>query len=400
VKILVIAPHPFYVDRGTPIDVDLLVRALSDLGHDVDLACYGEGEAREYERVEIHRAHDVAWLRNGRPGFSVRKLVADALLLPVVLRRVRAEKYDVVHVGEEAVFFAFVLKRLFKLPYVYDMDSSIAQQLVEQLPWLRPMAGLFNRMESRVLRSSLAAAPVCNALGDLAEQRGAPHVEVLHDISQLGDPDAETRGVFLREWGITSPVLLYVGNLQPYQGVDLLLEAFALAVEQGSGLDLVVAGGHPGDIASYRRRSAELGVEERTHFVGPWPAGRLGELLIDAEIVTAPRIKGLNTPMKVFPYMHSGRPLLATALPTHTQLLDSEVAMLAEPVPEAFAEGILRLEKDAELRRSLGAAGRRFVEENHTFEAHRRRVDRLYRYVDSRLSRDPSVLSSQAKGVS
>lgn len=399
-KVLVLAPHPYYIDRGTPIDVDLLVRALSDLGHDVDLVCYGEGDARDYEGVEVYRARDVAWLRNMRPGFSVRKLVADALMLAVVLRRVRAEKYDVVHVGEEAVFFAFVLKRLFKVPYIYDMDSSIAQQLVEQFSWLRPMAWLFDRFEARVLRSSLAAAPVCNALGDLAERSGAPHVEVLHDISQLQDPEAEPRGVFRREWGITSPVLLYVGNLQPYQGVGLLLEAFALAVEEGTGLDLVVAGGHPDDIASYRRRSAELGVQDRTHWVGPWPAARLGELLIDAEIVAAPRIKGINTPMKIFPYMHSGRPLLATAHPTHTQILDSEVAMLAEPAPEAFAEAILRLEKDPELRRSLGAAGRRFVEANHTFEAHKRRVERLYRYVGSRLSSGETAASYRVDGAS
>lgn len=398
-RILVIAPHPFYIDRGTPIDVDLLVRALSVLGHSVDVVCYAEGETREYERVQVHRARDVAWLRDMRPGFSIKKLVADFLMLHAVIRRVRSQTYDVVHVGEEAVFLAILLKWLFKLPYVYDMDSSIAQQLVEQLPWLRPMSWLFDGMESRVLRSSLAAAPVCNALGDLAERGGAPHVEVLHDISQLGDPDAEVRGVFRREWGIVSPVLLYVGNLQPYQGVDLLLEAFALAVQQGSGLHLVVAGGHADDVASYRRRGNELGVEGRTHWVGPWPAARLGELLVDAEIVAAPRIQGLNTPMKVFPYLHSGRPLLATDLPTHTQILDSDVALLAAPVPEAFAAAMLRLEGDAELRRSLGEAGRRFVEANHTFDAHTRRVERLYRYVDSRLNRSPAATNHQGEAL-
>jgi glycosyltransferase involved in cell wall biosynthesis len=96
-------------------------------------------------------------------------------------------------------------------------------------------------------------------------------------------------------------------------------------------------------------------------------------------------MKGINTPMKVFPYLHSGLPVLVTDLPTHTQILDDSVAMLAPPEPEGFAEAIVSLARDAELRQRLGEAGRAFVEGDHTFDAHVRRVHQLYDFLEEDL---------------
>ncbi len=57
--------------------------------------------------------------------------------------------------------------------------------------------------------------------------------------------------------------------------------------------------------------------------------------------------------------------------------------MLAAPTPYGFAEAIVRLTQDADLRRSLGERGRAFVEANHTFQAHTRRLDEIYDLVKS-----------------
>lgn len=390
-RILVIAPHPYYIDRGTPIDVDLLVRALSERGDLVDLACFPEGEPRDYPGVTIHRPRAPAWLREFPPGFSLKKIVADLLLGATVLDLLRRNDYDVIHAGEEAAFGAALVEWFTGTPFIYDLDSSVAQQMVEQFPWLKPLSRLFDGVEAWALRRCVAAAPVCGALAELAEARGAPYVQTLHDISQLDPQTVKPTGLLEERWGIRRPALLYVGNLRPYQGVDLLLDAFRLALEEGSELDLVVAGGRPDDIAAYRSRVEALGRHDRVHFIGPWPADRLGELLAEATILASPRIKGVNTPMKIFPYLHSGRPVLVTELPTHTQILDPGVAMLAEPSPEPFSRAILRLEEDEELRRSLGEAGHRFVEEDHTFEAHRRRVEELYRHVEERVGAGRAV---------
>lgn len=386
-RVLAIAPHSFYIDRGTPIDVDILLRALSERGCTVDLACYHEGEARDYPGLTIHRIEPgEGKLDNIGPGFSGKKLKADRLLHTLAMGLAMQNDYDVVHAGEEAVFIAMRIARKLGVPYVYDMDSSIAQQMVEKMPWLRPVAFGFNWFEARAIRGAVACAPVCHALGDLAKARGAKHYEVLHDISQI-DPDAMNAGDrdLRAELGLSGPVFMYVGNFEPYQGVELLLQGFAESMKRGTEASLVIAGGSDEHLAEYRLEAANLGLDGHAHFIGRWPVDKLGELLGQADVLVAPRTRGINTPQKIFPYMHSGKAVLLTDLPTHTQIVDDTVCMLGQPTPAGFANAIDRLASDAELRARLGAAGRAFVERDHVYEAHRRRVDRLYDFVESRL---------------
>lgn len=385
-RILVLAPHDFYIDRGTPMDVDILVRALSARGYTMDLVTYRAGEDRDYPGLTIHRAATPAWMRPKGPGFSIRKLLSNVAVFLAARRLVKRHEYDVVHAGEEAVFMAIWFRWWKRLPYVYDMDSSVAQQMVEKMPWLKPLAPVFDWFEHRAIRGALAVAPVCNALADLARDRGAAHVVTLHDISQLRPGNNRESGWLRESLDIDGRVLMYVGNFQPYQGVDLLVEAFHVALRRGCEAHLVVAGGSEAKIAQYEARVESLGITDRVHFIGHWPAARLGELLAEADVVTSSRTTGVNTPMKVFPYLHSGRALLATDLPTHNQILTHEVARLAPADAEGFGEAIIELIEDEELRDRLGRSGRAFVERDHVFDAHQRRVDALYEYVEARVA--------------
>lgn len=386
-KILVLAPHPYYVVRGTPIDLDLLLRALTARPHTaVDALVYADGEGRDYPNLNIHRIPSNRITRNTNPGFSLRKLVCDVLLFFQAWSLVRKNRYDVIHAGEEAVFMAMFFRGFYGIPYVYDLDSSIAQQMTEKVPLLTPFAPVLNRLEAAAIRSAIATAPVCNALADLCRQAGAKKVTTLHDISQLEDPGLPQTGWLQRELGTASRLLLYVGNLEVYQGIDLLVESFALAARETDALDLVIVGGTPEDIEAYRKKAERLGVAERTHFMGPRPLEELHRYLAEADILAAPRLRGINTPMKVFPYLHSGRALLVTDLPTHSQILDQDVAFLADPTPRAFADAIVQLASNPELRERLGRSGRAFVEANHTFESHSKRVNELYSWVESKIN--------------
>ena len=184
-----------------------------------------------------------------------------------------------------------------------------------------------------------------------------------------------------KELGIQKDILMYIGNLESYQGIDLLLESFQIVCKKTDIIDLVVIGGIPRNIELYRAKCLKLGIENHVHFCGPRPFNKLDEYLAEADIIVCPRIKGVNTPMKIFPYLHSGKPVIATDLYTHNQILSEKEAYLTPPDPKSFAKAIIHLTINVDLRKKYGENGRKFIEKNHTYRAHSERLNSAYDWL-------------------
>jgi glycosyltransferase involved in cell wall biosynthesis len=184
-KILLLAPHPFYQTRGTPIAVDLVLRVLSERGDRIDVITYPEGEDVDYAGVTIHRTPDLAIVRNIRPGFSWKKLACDIFMLFQAFRLTARNQYDLIHAGEEAVFIGLLLKRVRGIPYVYDMDSSLTQQMVEKYSFLTAIVPLLDFLEGSAVRNAKAVVSVCNALAEDIRKYEPQKVVVIPDISLL-----------------------------------------------------------------------------------------------------------------------------------------------------------------------------------------------------------------------
>ena len=386
-NLFMMAPHPFFQNRGTPIDVLLVVRALSERKNiKIDLLTYNEGTDVTLPNLTIFRIPNFTFAQNIRPGFSFKKLICDFFFFFHAWSLVHRNKYDLIHAGEEAVFMAMFFTFIYKIPYVYDLDSSIAQQLVEKKPMLRVLLPLFNFMEKQAIRRSLANLPVCNALAELCRKNHSNKTVTLHDISQLKNPYAPKTGRLKKELGFQGLILLYCGNLEPYQGIDLLLDSFQLACKKTNKVDLVIIGGVEEDIKYYKEKVHRLGIDKKTHFLGQKPFEQLDQFLAEADILVAPRIRGINTPMKVFPFMHSGKPVLLTDLYTHNQIISSNEAYLAPANPTGFAKGILDLVEDEKLRKQLGEKGRALVEKNHIYSAHQKRLYSIYDWIEEQIA--------------
>lgn len=378
-KVLFLAPQPFYQERGTPIAVERLLKALSEHGDQVDVLTYHEGGDVDYPGIKLHRTTRALFIRNIRPGFSWKKLLTNMFLGVRAFRFLTRDRYEVVHAVEEAVFIALALKLIFKTPYIYDMDSSLSEQMVESRPYLKPVAGLMRWAESLAVRNAKAVVPVCDALVQSIKPYNPEKVLLLPDVSLLEPSDAPVENL-RTTFGIKRTMLMYVGNLEPYQGIDLLIESFAIA-RRTVEADLVVIGGDPASLARYRQKCVEYNIADRVHFAGPRPVEHLGAYLEQADILVSPRIKGTNTPMKVYSYLDSGKALLATRLATHTQVITPDVAMLAEPNPEAFAEQMCLLIADEALRERLGVAGRELIARNYTPAVFTERLNELYDWL-------------------
>lgn len=385
-NILFLAPHPFFQERGTPIAVDMLVRTLAERGDTVALLTYHEGEDRAFPPgVRHHRIKAPPGCRNIRPGFSLKKILCDLYLYRLARRMVRTTKYDVIHAVEESVFIAMHLGRATGTPYVFDMDSSMPTQMADKHIWLRPLLPILRAFERRAARKALAVAAVCDALADLAVEAGAQKVILLRDVPLLDTTSApDPAHGFRIDLGLTEnqPCILYIGNLEPYQGVDLLVQSFA-RLPTGHNAHLVIVGGIESHIQRCRRLAESLGVADRVHLTGPRPIAHMAALMADADILASPRTQGSNTPMKIYSYMAAGKAILATDLPTHTQVLDTDTACLAAPDAAAFALAMNTLIRDADLRARLGHAATQAVEEKYSPAVYRRTVNELYDWIAS-----------------
>ncbi len=382
-RILLVAPQPFYQERGTPIAVRMMVEVLCGQGHAVDLLTYHEGADLDIDGLRILRTPALPGLRHVPIGISWKKLVCDFLISARLLRLALSHRYDVIHAVEEAVFPAILLRSPARVRVVYDMDSLLGESLVCKWRLLRPAERMLRAMERAAIRRSDAVFAVCNDLARHATV-DAPHVPVflIEDValpSQPLDGGAEP----LRELlGFEGRLALYVGNLQRYQGVEQAVRAMA-QLPPALDITLVLIGGTPADVARVRALVHELHVQERVYLLGPRPLAQLGGFLAQADILVSPRARGSNTPMKIYSYMSSGIPILATRIASHTQVLDENCALLVEPNPQALATGFATLATDGAMRVRLGAAARRRAAERYSVEAFRRKVTAAYQKLET-----------------
>ncbi|MFC1809122.1 glycosyltransferase [Candidatus Omnitrophota bacterium] len=381
-KILFLAPHPFYQDRGTPIDVHLVLSAMSERGDSVDLLTFHEGVNREYRNVKIYRINPWKWVKNIKPGFSWKKIICDFFMFIKLIRMLRQKKYDILHVTEESVFMALFISLFFHTPYIYDMDSLMSRQLVDKFRFLKVVDGLFRWCESRAIKKAIAVAPVCNALAEEAQVLGAKKIVLCKDVSLLGQfGDIEVENI-RSQHSIVGPIIMYIGNFVYYQGVDLLIKSFTEVCKHRK-CALVIIGGNPASrMEMYKEMALGLGCADNVYFLGQKRVEQLDNYMKQADILVSPRLHGHNTPMKIFSYLHSGIPVLATRLFTHTQEIPDKAALLASPQVNTFAEAIDRLLDDSDLRERLSKEAISFIEREHTYEALRTAIFSLYEDVE------------------
>lgn len=386
-RILFIAPEPFFENRGTPIAVRNMLRVIGGLGHRIDLVTYYSGENVSLPATTIYRCLKLPF-RNIPIGFSPLKLLLDLLLYLVVVRRLLARRYDVIHCVEEGIYLALLAAPPKDSALCYDMDSSLSEQLTARGRTWRLFAPMFRSLEKWAIRKSTCIVTVCPALTEYARTLGGRK-----PIFQIEDTpvvpreslSAERRRALREHLALGErKAVVYIGNLESYQGIDLLLKAFALVIQEKPDAALIVVGGDPRAVLAKKSVARSLGLERNVVFTGFVLPNRAAPYLSLADIVVSPRTRGTNFPMKVYSYLASGKPLLATNLPVHRQVLTRKTAFLATPTPEGLAQGIIQLLGDSSMRRSLAEAGRDFVEREYNEEAYRRKVEELYRWIAAR----------------
>ncbi len=379
-----LAPEPFFEPRGTPFSEYHRIKALGELGHRIDLVTYPIGRDVALPNLRIFRALRPPFVRSVRIGPSPTKVALDTLMLFTVLRRAFSERYDAIHSHEEMGLVGVWLARWLGIPHLYDMHSSLPQQLgnfnYSESSWLRR---LFTWAEGEMVHRSRVVITICQELQDTVCEMGVGDRALLIENVMGGDvdePASKTPAGIRVEWGVPAdaPLALYTGTFEAYQGVDMLIDAAAVVARRRPDARILVVGGEPAQVASARARAAAAGAGGVMVFTGQQPAREIPGFVQAADLLVSPRIRGTNTPLKIYSYLRSGKPIVATNLLTHTQVLSPEFSRLTPPEPGPFAEAILALIERPDERARLSAAARAVADTKYSRESYMRRTAEAY----------------------
>jgi glycosyltransferase involved in cell wall biosynthesis len=377
-RILVVAPQPFFTPRGTPFSVYCRTLVMAEAGLPIDLLTYGQGQDVDIPGVTIIRIPDFPWFGPVKIGPSLLKLFLDAILVVWTVGCLIRHRYAIVHAHEEAVFFLRFLQPIFRFRLIYDMHSSLPEQLKNyQFTTSRLLIGLFERLEASCLRSADAVITICPELARYAKPLmpdPSRHFLIENSIFEpVKLADREARSTAAAGPAVDAPALpanrrivLYAGTFEVYQGLDTLLEAFAKVHAACPDALLVLVGGTPAQVERLDESARRLGIGDDVMVIQRMPQAMAARYTKDADVLVSPRCHGTNTPLKIYEQLASGVPLVATNILSHTQVLDDQVAFLVEPTPDSMAAGLVKALGDEAARAQVVANAKRLYAEAYS----------------------------------
>jgi glycosyltransferase involved in cell wall biosynthesis len=386
-KVLTVAPEPFFTPRGTPFSVYYRTLVAAEQGMQIDLLTYGEGADVTIPGVRIVRIPRFSLIGPVPIGPSFRKLFLDTwMVLWTVMLLVR-HRYDVVHAHEESVFWCRYLKPLFGFKLAYDMHSSLPQQLANfRFSNSRLLSRIFVALERSALVHSDAVITICPDLDNYTRARTGRQERlfliensIFDDVRLVDGDDSRSETSETPVVTPAGPRVVYAGTFERYQGLELLLEAFAQVRARRPDAELLLVGGRPDQVAKMRALAGRLGIGAACRFTGRVSKRQAGTYLETATVLVSPRIDGTNTPLKIYQQLASGKPLVATRIWSHTQVLTDEVCFLVDPEPATFGAGLLQALNDLQESARRSAAARQLYESAYS---RARYEDKMRRFLE------------------
>jgi len=378
-----IAPTPFFADRGCHVRILGEAKALIALGNQLVICTYPLG--RDIGGVPTERTWPIPWYKKLSPGPSPHKFYIDLLLLWKALRVCYRFRPDVIHAHlHEGMVIGGIISKLFRIPLVADLQGSLTRELLDhrfipEAQWfLRVMYRLektINLLPHRLICSSTHMARLCvdtfglptdcvTALMDgvdleiFAPQRADPALRASLGIA----PDAK--------------VIVFVGMLTEYQGIDLLLEAIPSVVQAVPEAKFLIIG-YPNQ-AFYQQKACSLGVEDYTCFPGKIPYHETPRYLSLAYAAVSPKISTTEANLKLLTYMSMGLPTVVFDNPVNREILGDLGAYAQMADVKALSEALTVLLQDQSHAQRLGDLSRQKAMRDYSWLAIGERLMAIY----------------------
>jgi len=220
-KVILICPQPYMINRGTPLAIKNIASAIVEVGYSVDLVTTHLGKAEVIDGVRVCRIMNVPFIKQLKPGLSKEKLLLMPLIFIKALSLMMINDYDFIVSLEDGALHASILRLLFNKKHVYRMHSlptehSSKLKLYEKI--------VFNNADVLLPILPTEIKTINERLGN--NNKKIIVMEVLpamkNDVVNV-DRVIQLKNIF----GIKNDdvVVLWIGNMAPYQGSSLLFKA-------------------------------------------------------------------------------------------------------------------------------------------------------------------------------
>lgn len=382
-RVLVLAPTPFFADRGCHVRILEEARAAMACGVELRLVTYHIG--RDVPGIPTERIPGFSWYKKLEAGPSWVKPFLDVQLLFRAWKVARAFKPHVIHAHlHEGAFFGAFLKMLLRIPMLFDCQGSLTAEITDH-GFVKPgslLQRFFATLERWINRSSDFIVTSASPTVELLLKDGVPkeRVRALIDGVDTGVFAPQCKGAIRARLGLPEkrPVVAYLGLLNSYQGIDLLLEAAAYLKGQGAKIHYLIMG-FPD--APYREKAEAMGIADIVTFTGRIPYDEAPLYLSAGDLAVSPKVSLTEANGKLFNYIACGLPTVVFDTPVNREILGDAAlyAKFGDAVDLAGAIG--RLAGDSELREEIGAEGRERAVNLHSWQARGDELASIYRQL-------------------
>lgn len=382
IKILMLAPTPYFADRGCHVRIYEEARALVELGQEVQIVTYHLG--RDMHGIPTWRIAAIPWYRKLAAGPSWHKPYLDILLFFTALKVARRFKPDLIHAHlHEGAFIGIFLKFFLKVPLLFDCQGSLTAELIDHGFFrkgsllhrgFRLMEGFINRRVDLIITSSTASAKQLRNDWQMPEGKVRALIDAVDTEIFRPYPQDKAR----RALGITPnvPLVVYLGVLNAYQGVDLLLESVRILQERGKPLHFLIMG-FPDE--TYRKKAVELGVAKFITFTGRIDYGKAPLYLSAGDLAVSPKISLTEANGKLFNYLACGLPTVVFDTPVNREILGEAAVFAAYGDANDLADNLDGLMQDHGRRAELAKLARQQAEQEHSWQVRGEELLEIYR---------------------
>jgi len=372
-KVLMIAPTPFFADRGCHVKIYEEIKAFSRRGIKVVLVTYHIG--RNIEGIDIRRIFKIPWYNKLEAGPSIHKYYLDIILAFKSLFIAIKFKPDIIHAHlHEGVFVGRFVKFFIRRPMVADYQGSMTGEMLDHgfinkkklsfklNLWLE---NIINKFPDKIILSSTNAVDyllknfsikpekVTSFIEGTDTERYHPDYETKELAGKLGLPD-------------THKIFVYLGVLTKYQGIDIMIEAIPEIIKKYPGSHFLIIG-YP-NIEYYKKITKKLNIEDFVTFTGRVDHEDTPRYICLGDIAVSLKLSKTEANGKLFGYMAAALPCIVFDTPTNREILGDTGVYADYADRRSFEEKALYLLKNEKIAVETGEAAKQRVLKNFTWD--------------------------------